>query len=163
MRLVAYQPDIAANLGAMIRICACMGVPLDVIEPCGFPLGTKTLRRAAMDYAMKAEILRHDDWTAFRRTQEGRLILLTTRGDVDLPALRLRPGDAIMVGRESAGVPGAVAGACDVRAALPMPGGGRSLNVAVAAGMALYEAMRQGAIASDHEAVGPLDAPRPLG
>ena len=145
MRLVAFQPDMAPNLGAMIRISACFGVPLDVIEPCGFPLSARDLRRAAMDYGSAADTTRHDSyqvWCATHRP-ECRLILMTTKASVPLHTFAFQPGDAVMVGRESAGVPDAVAQDADARVRIAMPGQGRSLNVAVSAGMALHEALRQ--------------------
>ncbi|MBZ0127599.1 MAG: tRNA (cytidine(34)-2'-O)-methyltransferase [Rhodobacteraceae bacterium] len=144
MRLAVYQPDIAPNLGAMIRICACFGVPLDVIEPCGFPLSQKALKRAAMDYADRADLCRHDSWpTYLALARPPRLVLLTTRSATPLWQFRFRAGDTLLMGRESAGVPAEVQQACDASVAIPMPGGGRSLNVAVAAGIALAEALRQ--------------------
>lgn len=144
LRLAAYQPDIAANLGAMIRTTACFGVPLDVIEPCGFPFSVKALRRAAMDYADLADIRRHDDWAAFRNCHNGaRIVLLSTRGDRSLWNFNFNKGDIVVVGRESAGVPETVHAEVDERVTLPMPGGGRSLNVAICAGIALSEALRQ--------------------
>ncbi len=144
VRLAAYQPDIAPNLGAMIRLVACMGVPLDVIEPCGFPFSVKALRRSAMDYAEIADVTRWDGWRAFRAGRAGaRLVLLTTAGADPLWSHRFAAGDVIVTGRESAGVPEEVAAAADVRLRVPMPGGGRSLNVAVAAAIALAEAQRQ--------------------
>lgn len=141
MRLAVYQPDIAANLGAIMRVCACFGVPLDVIEPCGFPISDKTLRRAAMDYGDIANIQRHDSWELFPR--QGRLVLLTTAATDDLWDFEFRPDDTLMMGRESAGVPQSVHDACNAHVRIPMPGGGRSLNVAVSAGIALSEALRQ--------------------
>lgn len=144
MRLCAFQPDIAPNLGAMIRLSACFGVPLDIIEPCGFPLSIKTLRRAAMDYADIADLTRHDSWQDFQaRRGDSRLVLMTTKADQSIWDFRFRPDDTIMVGRESAGVPDAVARACDARVGIPMAGAARSLNVAMCAGMALSEARRQ--------------------
>ncbi|MCB1366675.1 MAG: tRNA (cytidine(34)-2'-O)-methyltransferase [Rhodobacteraceae bacterium] len=144
MRLAVYQPDIAPNLGAMIRICACFGVPLDVIEPCGFPLSQKALKRAAMDYADSADLSRHDSWPAYLAlARPPRLVLLTTKAATPLWQFRFRAGDTLLMGRESAGVPVEVQQACDAAVAIPMPGGGRSLNVAVAAGIALAEALRQ--------------------
>jgi tRNA (cytidine/uridine-2'-O-)-methyltransferase len=144
MRLASYQPDIAPNLGAMIRICACFGVPLDIIEPCGFPLSIKALRRSAMDYADMVDLTRHDSWEDFQAARDhGRLVLLTTAATCDLWDFRFQPDDILMTGRESAGVPQAVHDACDVHIRIPMPGGGRSLNVSVSAGIALAEAMRQ--------------------
>jgi len=142
MRLAVYEPDIAANLGAMIRICACFGTGLDVIEPCGFPLSDKALRRAAMDYMPEGGYRRHDSWAAFRPTVPGRLILLTTGSSIPLHGFAFEAEDTLMVGRESAGVPDAVAARCDAGVRIAMPGGGRSLNVGVAAGIALHEALR---------------------
>lgn len=143
-RLAAYQPDIAPNLGALIRICACFGVGLDVIEPCGFPLSAKTLRRAAMDYGDMAQVTRHDDWAHFLRARPpGRLVLLTTKATEDLWQFTFAPTDTLLLGRESAGVPDDVAAQADARVRIPMPGGGRSLNVAVSGAIALAEALRQ--------------------
>jgi len=143
-RLAVYQPDIAQNLGNMIRTCACLGVPVDVIGPCGFPFSVKALRRAAMDYADIAQVVHHVDWDAFRAGRPaGRVVLLTTAGAAPLWDHAFAPDDIVMVGRESAGVPPDVHAAADVRVCLPQPGGGRSLNVAVAAGIALAEAQRQ--------------------
>lgn len=144
MRLCAFQPDIAPNLGAMIRLAACFGVPLDIIEPCGFPLSIKALRRAAMDYADIADLTRHDSWEEFHaRRGAGRLVLMTTKASDPLWDFAFRSDDTIMVGRESAGVPAAVDRACDARVRIPMSGAARSLNVAMCAGMALSEALRQ--------------------
>jgi len=127
----------------MIRLAACFDSPIDVIEPCGFPFSVKALRRSAMDYADIADITRHHSWAAYQAVHRNRLILLTTRGATDLWDFRFQPGDTIMLGRESAGVPASVAKAADARLLIPMPGGGRSLNVAVSAGIALGEATRQ--------------------
>lgn len=143
LRLAAFQPDIAPNLGTMIRLCACLDVPLDVIEPCGFPFSVKALRRAAMDYADIADITRHVSWEAFNAQKTGRLVLLSTKAATPLWDFEFRQGDTIMVGRESAGVPDAVRDHADAAILIPMPGGGRSLNVAVSAGIALGEAVRQ--------------------
>ena len=144
MRLAVYQPDIAPNLGAILRICACFGVPLDVIEPCGFPLSDKSLRRVAMDYAGQADFSRLDSWSDFvTLTRPPRLILLTTKAETDIWDFDFRADDTLMMGRESAGVPDDVHHACDGHVRIPMPGGGRSLNVAVAAGIVLAEALRQ--------------------
>ena len=144
MRLCAFQPDIAPNLGAMIRLSACFAVPLDIIEPCGFPLSIKTLRRSAMDYADIADLVRHDSWDSFQAQRgAGRLVLMTTKAEASIWDFSFRPDDTIMVGRESAGVPADVDQACDARVRIPMSGAARSLNVAICAGMALSEALRQ--------------------
>ena len=143
MRLALYQPDIPQNLGAFIRLAACLGTPLDIIEPCGFPVDDRRIRRAAMDYVDLARIRRHASWEAFRRDQVGRLVLLTTAGAVCLPDVRFRPDDVLLVGRESAGAPPEVHEAADLRVRVPMQEGARSLNVALAAAMVLSEALRQ--------------------
>ena len=144
MRLCAFQPDIAPNLGAMIRLCACFGVPLDIIEPCGFPLSIKSLKRSAMDYADLVDMTRHDSWEDFLPTTTGRrLVLMTTKAEKTLWDFRFQPGDTLIMGRESAGVPDDVHARCDAHVKLPMTGAARSLNVAMCAGMGLSEGLRQ--------------------
>ena len=144
MRLATYQPDIAPNLGSMIRLCACFGVSLDIIEPCGFPLSLKSLRRTPMDYADIADMTRHDSWETFQQNRPtGRLVLLTTKADQHLWDFKFEPTDTLVMGRESAGVPEDVHNACDAHVKLPMFGAARSLNVAMTAGMAVSEALRQ--------------------
>ncbi len=144
LRLAAYQPDIAANLGSMIRLAACFAIPLDVIEPCGFPFSVKALKRSAMDYADIADITRHDSWQDFQLAQAPRrIVLLSTKAATNLWDFSFLPGDTLMMGRESAGVPADVHAAVGARVFIPMPGGGRSLNVAVSAGISLAEAIRQ--------------------
>lgn len=144
MRLALYQPDIPQNLGAFIRLAACLGTPLDIIEPCGFPVDDRRIRRAAMDYVDLARIRRHASWEAFRRDRgAGRLVLLTTTGADRLTDARFRPDDTLLLGRESAGAPADVHEAADLRVRVPMQGGARSLNVALAAAMVLSEALRQ--------------------
>jgi len=144
MRLCAYQPDIAPNLGAMIRLCACFGVPLDIIGPCGFPLSIKSLKRAAMDYADIADLTRHDSWGDFVAASAGRrFVLMTTKAEKSLWDFEFQAGDTIIMGRESAGVPEDVHNACHAHVRLPMQGAARSLNVAMCAGMAVSEALRQ--------------------
>ncbi len=143
--LAAYQPDFPANLGLLIRLAACMDVPLHVIEPCGFPFSLRAVRMKALDYGDLAEIHRHLDWNRFleARAGQGRLILLTTGADMPLFDCRFRPGDCLLLGRESCGVPAEVAARADLALRIPMPGGGRSLNIALAAAMAVSEASRQ--------------------
>ena len=143
MRIASFEPDIPQNLGAMIRLSACFNVPLDVIEPCGFPLSIRALRRAAMDYADQAEIRRHDSWQDFSDTRSGRLVLLTTKARLSLWNFNFQSGDTLLMGRESAGVPEFVHNSADHRIGLPMAAGTRSLNVSMAAGIALAEALRQ--------------------
>ena len=129
-----------------MRLAACLGVAVDIIEPCGFPLTDKALRRAAMDYGEMADVRRHDGWSAFldsRRKRLGRLVLFTTRGEVSLADFRLEAGDCLLFGRESAGAPEEVHAAVDARLRIPLSPGARSLNVAMAAGMALWEALKQ--------------------
>ncbi len=144
MKLAVYQPDIAANLGAIIRIGACFGAAIHVIEPCGFPFSAKPLRRSAMDYFDIAKIVHHDSWDDFAAANKGgRMILLSTKGRCELWGFAFRPDDFLLLGQESAGVPSEVADSCAETVKIPMPGPGRSLNVAVSAGIALSEAMRQ--------------------
>ena len=146
MRLALYQPDIPQNAGALMRLCACLGVALDIIEPCGFLLSDRNLRRAGMDYAQKAQIDRHPSWQRFRdghAVSGGRLVLLTTAGAQPYADFAFAPDDTLLVGRESAGVPQEVHAAADARLLIPMRPGFRSLNVAQAAAMVLGEALRQ--------------------
>jgi tRNA (cytidine/uridine-2'-O-)-methyltransferase len=143
MRLALYQPDIAPNAGAMLRLAACLDVPVDVIEPCGFVFADTKLRRAGMDYLDHVELVRHISWDAFRGTVPERLVLLTTKASMVYTEAVFRPNDTLMVGRESAGVPEAVHDAAGLRVRVPMRPGLRSLNVALAAAMVLGEALRQ--------------------
>ena len=145
MRLALFQPDIPQNLGAAIRLGACLGVPLDVIEPCGFPLNDAAIRRAAMDYAAMAEVKRHASWTEFRAESagRGRLVLFTTRAERSFHDFAFEASDILLFGRESAGVPDDVHAAADARLVIPLVPGARSLNVVTAATLALGEALRQ--------------------
>jgi len=144
MRLALFQPDIPQNVGAAIRLAACLGVPLDLIEPCGFPLSDRSLKRAAMDYGEAAEVVRHDGWEAFRSGRApGRLVLFTTRAAEPFQRFAFEPADVLLFGRESAGVPEAVHAAADARLVIPIRPETRSLNVVAAAAMALGEALRQ--------------------
>jgi tRNA (cytidine/uridine-2'-O-)-methyltransferase len=146
LRLALYQPDIPQNAGTMLRLAACLGVAVDIIEPAGFPVSDRHFRRAGMDYLDHVTIRRHVSWTSFDadRTAEGaRLVLLTTKGAVPYTAFRFQPGDILMVGRESAGVPQDVHAAADARIVVPMRQEMRSLNVAVSAAIVLGEALRQ--------------------
>ena len=145
--MVLYQPDIAPNAGTMLRLAAALAVPVDLIEPAGFVLTDRGLRRAAMDYLDKVTLMRHASWDAYREWREseprGRLVLLTTRAETPYTSFAFRPDDTLMVGRESAGAPEAVHEASDARVRIPLADGLRSLNVALAAAMALGEALRQ--------------------
>ena len=144
MRLALYQPDIPQNLGAFIRLAACLGTPLDIIEPCGFPVDDRRIRRAAMDYVDLARLQRRASWEAFRRDRApGRLVLLTTAGATRLPDARFQADDTLLLGRESAGAPAEVHEAVDLRVRVPLQKGLWSLNVALAAALVLGEALRQ--------------------
>lgn len=145
MRLALFQPDIPQNLGAAIRLAACLGVPLDVIEPCGFPLSDAAIRRAAMDYTGLAEVRRHLSWRDFQANSapSGRLILFTTRGATPFHDFAFAPDDVLLFGRESAGAPDEVHDAADAKLLIPLAPGARSLNVVTAATLALGEALRQ--------------------
>ncbi len=141
-----YEPDIAANTGAMLRTCACFGAEAAIIEPAGFVFSDSRFRRAGMDYLDALRIARHASFAAFetwRRGERRRLVLLSTKGDTDLWDFPFAPGDVLLVGRESAGVPEHVHAGADARVRIPIAAGLRSLNVGVAAAVALAEAMRQ--------------------
>jgi tRNA (cytidine/uridine-2'-O-)-methyltransferase len=144
--LVLYEPDIAHNAGARMRTCACLGVDVAVIEPAGFRMADSRFRRAGMDYLSAVRIASHDSWTQFelwRSAARRRLVLLTTKGETNLWDFAFADGDVILVGRESAGVPESVAATADARLRIPILPPLRSLNVGVAAAIALAEALRQ--------------------
>jgi len=146
IQLVLYQPDIPQNLGAVLRLSACMGATVHVVEPCGFPFNDQKLRRAGMDYMHKARYLRHRSWEAFlshRAQQPGRLLLLETDGTTAYNKVAFQPTDYVMLGRESAGTPPELYAQMDTTLTIPMREGVRSLNVAMAAGMLVAEACRQ--------------------
>jgi tRNA (cytidine/uridine-2'-O-)-methyltransferase len=144
MRLIIYQPDIAANFGALLRLAACFAVPVEVIEPCGFPLDDRRMRRAGMDYFDRVTLRRHASWPQFLSARPvQRLVLLTTAGEGRFPDVDFRPDDGLLFGRESAGVPEEVHRAADLRLRIPLAPGLRSLNVVAAAAMVLGEALRQ--------------------
>jgi len=143
MRLALYQPDIAQNAGTILRLGACLGVAIDIIEPCGFPFGEASLKRAGLDYLDRADFVRHESWGTFLATNPQRLVLLTTRADRAYTDFAFEPSDTLLLGRESAGVPADVAARASARLKIPLKPGMRSLNVAVAAAMVLGEALRQ--------------------
>ena len=146
MQIALYQPDIPQNTGTILRLCACMGVAAHIIEPAGFPISDRHFRRAGMDYLDQVDLRRHDSWAKFeewRRQERHRLLLLTTKGATPYLDFRYQPSDILLFGRESAGVPSEVAEAADARLLIPIRPGLRSLNVAMAAAMALGEALRQ--------------------
>lgn len=143
MRLALFEPDIPQNAGALLRLGACLGIAIDIIEPCGFLFSEAGFRRAGMDYAETAEVVRHASWDAFRTHLKGRLVLLTTRADTSYIRFMFAPGDTLLLGRETAGVPDHVHDAADARLRIPLRPGLRSLNVAQAGAIALAEALRQ--------------------
>ena len=143
MRLALYQPDIPQNAGSLMRLCACLGVAMDIIEPCGFLLTDRNFRRAGMDYRAGTDLTRHESWEAFRAGASGRLLLLTTGAAQSYADFSFRPSDTLILGRESAGVPQTVHEAVDSRLLIPMRPGMRSINVAQSAAMVLGEALRQ--------------------
>lgn len=146
IRLALYQPDIAQNAGTILRLGACLGVAVDIIEPAGFPVSDRAFRRAGMDYLDHCDWRRHDDFAAFdaeRKAAGRRLVLMTTKGALPYASFAFRPGDVVMAGRESAGVPDHVHEAADARIVIPLKPGLRSLNVAVATAMVAGEALRQ--------------------
>ena len=144
MRLALFQPDIPQNTGAIIRLTACFGVPLDIIEPCGFILSDAKLRRSSMDYLNLAEINRHISWEAFvKKRKQSRLVLITTKADRSLNQFAFDDNDTLILGRESSGVPQVVHNAIPEKVKIPMDKRARSLNVSIAAGIILWEALRQ--------------------
>lgn len=143
MRLALFQPDIPGNVGAIMRSCACFRVPLDLIEPMGFPWEDKRVRRAGMDYFDHVAFTRHADWESFKSAQSGRLILLTSRGLHNLWDFAFEPEDVLLMGSESAGAPAHVHEAAAATVRIPIARELRSLNVSVAAAVALVEALRQ--------------------
>ena len=149
MRLALFQPDIPQNTGTLLRLGACLDLPIDIIEPCGFIFNEKAMKRAGMDYLNMASYRRHNSWQDFLayRTSHpeeyGRIVLLTTHAEKTYTEFKFEPDDIILMGRESAGVPEAVHQAADARLLIPMNKNARSINVAVAAVMVVGEALRQ--------------------
>ncbi|UPJ47490.1 tRNA (cytidine(34)-2'-O)-methyltransferase [Bradyrhizobium sp. 200] len=146
MHLALFQPDIPQNTGTILRLCACLDVAAHIIEPAGFPTSDRHFRRAGMDYLDHVAITRHDSWSKFqqwRNEAESRLVLFTTKGAGSYLDFSYRPDDVLLFGRESAGVTDEVASVADARLVIPIRPGLRSLNVAMAAAMALGEALRQ--------------------
>ena len=146
MQIALYQPDIPQNTGTILRLCACLDVTAHIIEPAGFPVSDRHFRRAGMDYLDQVTITRHDSWAKFeqwRLNKAHRLVLFTTKAAGGYLDYRFETADILLFGRESAGVPDAVAAAADAKVAIPIKPGLRSLNVAMAAAMALGEALRQ--------------------
>lgn len=146
LALALYEPDIAQNAGTLARLCACLGLPLHIIEPAGFPVGDAGFRRAGMDYLDRAAIRRHASFAAFeawRRNEGRRLVLATTRAALPYTAFAFAGDDVLLLGRESAGVPEAVHEGADARIVIPLVADARSINVALAGAMILGEAQRQ--------------------
>ena len=146
MRLALYEPDMPQNAGTILRLAACLGVAVDVIQPAGFDMTDRALRRAGLDYLAEVEIEQHQSFVAFEATRQARgsrLVLLTTRGAQVYTDFAFGEADTLLLGRESAGVPDAVRVVVDARVRIPIRAGLRSLNVAVAAAMVLGEALRQ--------------------
>ena len=152
MRLALYQPDIPQNTGTMLRMATCLSVAVDIIEPCGFVLNDKRMKRSGMDYLDQTDLVTHSSWDAFNKARvngvngqipSGRLILLSTKATTNYVDFSFRPDDTLMVGRESAGVPDDVHNSVDASVLIPMATGVRSLNIAVSAAMVLGEALRQ--------------------
>jgi tRNA (cytidine/uridine-2'-O-)-methyltransferase len=143
MRLALFEPDIPQNTGTLLRLGACLGIGVDIIEPCGFLFTDKGLKRAGMDYLELANYRRHDSWAAFEAQRAGRLVLLTSKAAHAYTEFVFAPDDVLLLGRESAGVPDSVRDAADARLRIPLMPGLRSLNVALAASMVLGEALRQ--------------------
>ncbi|HEY4345769.1 MAG TPA: tRNA (cytidine(34)-2'-O)-methyltransferase [Parvibaculum sp.] len=150
MRLALFEPDIPQNTGTLIRLGACLGVPVDIIEPTGFPWSDRALKRAGLDYWELADVTRHVSWETYLashlaadRPAAGRLVLLTTKSAEPYTSFAFQPGDTLLLGRETAGVPPEVHAAAGARITIPMRPPARSLNVAIAAAMVLGEALRQ--------------------
>ena len=148
MRLALYQPDIPQNAGTILRLAACLGVAVDVIGPAGFDMSDRNLRRAGLDYLNHVEIARHRSFEAYQAQRNGRLVLLTSAGDTAYTDFGFARDDTLLLGRESAGVPENVHAIADARLRIPMQPGLRSLNIAVAAGIVLGEALRQTGVGS---------------
>jgi tRNA (cytidine/uridine-2'-O-)-methyltransferase len=144
MRLALFEPDIPPNLGTILRLGACLDVPVHVIEPCGFPFSVQAVRRSAMDYLEHADIHRHASWEHFTTERpDGRLVLMTTKAAIPYTEFRFAPDDILLLGRESKGAPDYVHAAADARLLIPLKPDLRSINVATAAAMVLGEALRQ--------------------
>ena len=143
MHITLYQPEIAGNVGAIMRSCACFGVSLTLIEPCGFPLGDKRTRRAAMDYAVPGGLQSALDWETYRSSAKGRHVLMTTKGAVPLQDFAFETDDTLIFGAEGSGVPEFIHASADARVVIPMVEGARSLNLSNSVVLTLFEALRQ--------------------
>jgi tRNA (cytidine/uridine-2'-O-)-methyltransferase len=148
MRIALFQPDIPQNCGTILRLAACFGVAVDIIEPCGFVFDDRRFRRAGMDYLESVELVRHNDWETFKESQKKqetapRLVLATTKASDHHTDFEFQPNDLLVFGRESSGVPLEVAEYCDEAIKIPMAPGTRSINIALSAAIILGEALRQ--------------------
>ena len=144
MRIALFEPEIAGNVGSVLRLGACLGAAVDLIEPLGFAWDDKRVRRAAMDYIDHVEVVHHAGFAAFQAAiAPRRLVLFTTKAALSAYDFAFQPGDVLLFGKESGGVPAAVAQACDARVRIPMRSGVRSMNLAICAALALGEAQRQ--------------------
>jgi len=144
MRIALFEPEIAGNVGAVLRLAACMGAAVDLIEPMGFRWDDRRVRRAAMDYIDHVLIARHAGFAAFASTiGSQRLVLFTTKSTQSAYDFSFVADDILLFGKESAGVPAAIVDACDARVRLPMRPQVRSMNLATSAALALGEALRQ--------------------
>lgn len=146
LHIALYQPDIAGNTGTILRMGACLDLAVDIIEPAGFDLSDRALKRAGMDYLEMAALTRHLDFARFeewRQTEGRRLLLFSTRATLPYTEFSFNDGDILLFGRESSGVPDHVRDIADASLVIPMRGGGRSLNLALSAAMAAGEAIRQ--------------------
>ena len=146
MKIALFQPDIAQNLGTNLRTAACLGVDVEIIEPCGFPFDDRKVRRAGMDYIDVVKYTRHSSWDEFKKWSEEnnyRLVLLSSKVETPYTEFVFQKNDILLLGRESAGVTEEIADYCENAVTIPMQGGVRSLNVAVSAGIVLGEALRQ--------------------
>jgi len=144
INIALYQPDIPQNVGAAIRLCACLGVTLDIIHPCGFPWDMKKIKQSGMDYIDQVDLIEHESWTAFQETyNDRRIVLMTTKTNTAYTDFEFQDGDILMAGRESAGVPEEVHALLDNKITIKMNGKARSLNIINATAMITGEALRQ--------------------
>ena len=143
MRIALFEPEIAGNVGAVMRLCACMGAGVDLIEPMGFEWDDRRVRRTAMDYIDHVSVTRHAGFEAFRAARPGRLVLFTTKASASPYNFAFAADDILLFGKESAGVPDSVAQASDAQLRIPMRAQVRSMNLAMSAGLVLGEALRQ--------------------
>lgn len=141
--LALYQPDMPQNVGAAMRLCACLGIDLHIIEPVGFAWKEREFRKTGMDYVDLVNYQRHTSWQAFNTVMKGRIVLMTTKGSVPYTDFQFQDGDILLAGQESCGVPDDVHAAVDARILIPMKGKARSMNIINACSMITGEALRQ--------------------